>query len=295
MSERPYLILNGDVPLSARIYRSGDDLTERQPAVLVTGSWLTVKEQMADHYARALAARGYTAVTFDFAGFGGSGGGPRQAEVPARKIADITAAARYVAGLSFVRADRVGYLAICASAQYALRAIAEGAPISSFVSVAGWYHDTPSVAPFYGGPDGVAERLDRARDAFDEYRRTGQTRMVPAYENGNDRAGMFFELDYYASAERGAVPQWRNEMAEFSWLYWLTFDGLSPAERVGVPSLFVHSDDCVLPGNAKLVQQRVSGPSELVWADGTQIDFYDQPAQVALSVDAADRHFRRTL
>jgi fermentation-respiration switch protein FrsA (DUF1100 family) len=295
MSERPYLILNGDVPLSARIYRSGDDLTERRPAVLVTGSWLTVKEQMADHYARALAERGYTAFTFDFSGFGESGGALRQAEMPARKIADITAAARYVAGLSFVRADRVGYLAICASAQYALRAIAEGAPISSFVSVAGWYHDTPSVAPFYGGPDGVAERLDRARDAFDEYRRTGRTRMVPAYENGNDRAGMFFELDYYASADRGAVPQWRNEMAEFSWLYWLTFDGLSPAERVDVPSLFVHSDDCVLPDNAKLVQQRVSGPSELVWADGTQIDFYDQPAQVALSVDAADRHFRRTL
>lgn len=158
MSERPYLILNGDIPLSARIYRSGDDLTERRPAVLVTGSWLTVKEQMAHHYARALAERGYTAITLDFSGFGESGGALRQAEIPARKIADITAAARYVAGLSFVRADRVGYLAICASAQYALRAIAE-----------------------------------------------------------------------------------------------------------------------------------------LVWAEGTQIDFYDQPAQVALSVDAADRHFRRTL
>jgi uncharacterized protein len=295
MPERPYLILNGDVPLSARIYRAGDDLSERRPAVLVTGSWLTVKEQMADHYARALAERGYTAITFDFSGYGQSGGALRQVEMPPRKIADITAAARSVAGLSFVRPDSVGYLAICASAQYTLRAIAEGAPISSFVSVAGWYHDTPSVAPFYGGPDGVAQRLGRARDAFDEYLGTGQTRMVPAYENGNDRAGMFFEVDYYASADRGAVPQWRNEMAEFSWLYWLTFDGLSPADRVTVPSLFVHSDDCVLPDNAKLVQQRVNGPSELVWADGTQTDFYDRPDQVSLAVEAADRHFRRTL
>jgi len=295
MQPRPILTFSGDIPLSTRIYRNTDDLTERQPAVIVTGSWLTVKEQMADHYARALAERGYTAFTFDFSGFGESGGSPRQAEIPTRKIADMTAAARSIASLSFVRPDSVGYLAICASAQYALRAIAEGAAVTSFVSVAGWYHDTASVAPFYGGTDGVTERINRAALAFDEFVRDGAVRTVPAYENGNDRAGMFFEVDYYASADRGAVPQWRNEMAEFSWLYWLTFDGLSPADRVTVPSLFVHSDDCVLPDNAKLVQQRVNGPSELVWADGTQTDFYDRPDQVSLAVEAADRHFRRTL
>jgi fermentation-respiration switch protein FrsA (DUF1100 family) len=295
MEPRPYLMFSGDIPLSARIYRSTDDLTERQPAVIVTGSWLTVKEQMADHYARALAERGYTAFTFDFSGFGDSGGSPRQAEVPARKIADISAATRSVAGLSFVRPDSLGYLAICASAQYALRAIAEGAAVTSFVSVAGWYHDTASVAPFYGGMDGVSERIDRARLAFDDFERNGAVRTVPAYENGNDRAGMFFELDYYASAGRGAVPEWRNEMAELSWLYWLTFDGLSPAPRVAVPSLFVHGDDCVLPDNAKSVQQRVTGPSNLVWADGMQTDFYDQPKQVDLAVAAADRHFQETL
>jgi fermentation-respiration switch protein FrsA (DUF1100 family) len=291
----PYLLFNGDVPLAARMHRAPGDLLERQPAVLVTGSWLTVKEQMADHYASALAKRGYTAFTFDFAGFGGSGGGPRQAEIPSRKIADITAAARQVSALSFVRPGAVGYLAICASAQYALAAIADGAPIASFASVAGWFHDTASVAPFYGGAEGVAMRLDRGRSALDKYLGTGEVRTVPAYENGNDRAGMFFELDYYASPGRGAVPAWTNAMAEFSWLYWLTFDGLSAAPRVSVPTLLVHSDDCVLPGNVKTVRDRLAGPSELVWAHGGQTDFYDQPDQVSLAVDAADRHFRRTL
>ncbi len=32
------------------------------------------------------------------------------------------------------------------------------------------------------------------------------------------------ELDYYANPRRGAVPEWKNEMAERSWLFWLTFD-----------------------------------------------------------------------
>jgi uncharacterized protein len=292
---KPYLILSGDVPLSARLYRASDDLTERQPAVIVTGSWLTVKEQMPHTYAELLAARGYTVLTFDFAGFGESGGSPRQAEIPARKIADIASAARYLSTLSLVRPGGIGYLAICASAQYTLRAIADGAPINSFVSAAGWYHDTTSVAPFYGGLDGVNERITRARAALDDYLRTSDVRMVPAYENGNDRAGMFFELEYYGKAERGAVQEWRNEMAEFSWLYWLTFDGMSAAARVSVPSLFVHGDDCVLPENVKAVHERVTGPRELVWAQGTQTDFYDQPAQVELAVNAADRHFRETL
>lgn len=290
-----YLIINGDTPLAARVYRNTDDPLERQPGVLVTGSWLTVKEQMAHTYAQQLAERGYTAVTFDFAGFGGSGGTPAQAEVPARKIADITAVAQHVSNLSFVSPGGIGYLAVCASAQYTLAAIAGGAPIASFASVAGWFHDTASVAPFYGGADGVNLRLDRARDALDEYLRDGTLRTVPAYENGNDRAGMFFELDYYANPARGAVPEWRNEMAELSWLYWLGFDGLSAAARVSTPTLFVHGDECVLPDNVRTVSKNLAGPSELVWADSSQIDFYDQPDPVGQAVAAADTHFRRTL
>jgi len=294
VSVTPYLIINGDVPLSARVYRNTDDLLDRQPAVIITGAWLTVKEQMAHHYAQALAARGYTVFTFDFSGYGESGGAPRQLELPARKVADITAAARYVSSLSFVRPG-VGYLGVCGSAQYALAAIAGGAPITSFVSVAGWFHDTASVAPFYGGMDGVNVRIARAHEALAEYQRTGTMPVVPAYESGNDRAGMFFDLDYYGNPARGAVPAWRNEMAEASWLYWLTFDGLTAADRVSVPTLLVHGDDCVLPDNAKAVHDRLGGERELVWAGGAQTDFYDQPEQVGLAVEAADRHFGRTL
>lgn len=292
---RPFQFFVGDTPLAATVHRAVENLVEPQPAVIVTGSWLTVKEQMADRYAAALAERGYTAFTLDFAGFGASGGAPRQAEVPTRKAADIAAAARAVATLSFVRPGALGYLAVCASAQYALRAIAEGAPIASFASVAGWFHDAASVAPFYGDAEGVAGRLERAATALRAYQRTGEVITVPAYAAGDDRAAMFLELDYYADPARGAVPTWRNEMAEFSWAYWLTYDGLSAAAGVSTPTVFVHGDGCVLPDNVRDVAARLGGPSELVWADGTQTDFYDQDAQIALAVDAADHHFRATL
>jgi uncharacterized protein len=291
----PVLFSSGSANLVGRVHRQAESLTERQPAVLITGSWLTVKEQMADLYAAALAARGYTAITFDFSGFGQSGGDPRQLELPTRKIADISAAARSAATLSFVRPGGVGYVAICASAQYALAAIAQGAPIQAFGSVAGWFHDTASVAPFYGGDGGVRLRLERAGAALDRYVREGEVVTVPAYDPGNDRAGMGFELDYYANPARGAIAEWRNEMAEMSWVPWLTFDGLAAARSVAAPTLFVHSDGCVFPENIETLRRAMTVPIEVAWGDGTQIDFYDQPEQVGFAVEALDAHFTKTL
>ncbi|PZF82672.1 alpha/beta hydrolase [Jiangella anatolica] len=295
MTTFPVVFESSGTLLAGRVHRRTDDLLERQPGVLVTGSWLTVKEQMADLYAAELAARGYTAITFDFAGFGESGGEPRQFELPSRKIADIAAAARFASSLSFVRPGGLGYVGVCASAQYALAAIAYGAPIASFGSVAGWFHDTESVAPFYGGIDGVRMRLDRAQAALARFRDDGVVMTVPAYEPGNDRAGMFFEMDYYANPSRGALPSWRNEMAEASWLPWLTFDAKSTADVVAAPTLFVHSDGCVFPSHIEELRSRLRGPVSAVWGEGSQTDFYDQSDQVAFAVEALDAHFSSTL
>jgi fermentation-respiration switch protein FrsA (DUF1100 family) len=293
--EFPVIFHSHGVPLVGRFVRNSDSLHEPQPGVIVTGSWLTVKEQMPLLYARRLAEAGYTAFVFDFAGFGESLGEPRQTEIPARKIDDILAAVGFLQTISFVDGGQIGCLAVCTSAQYILTALARGAPVRSFVSVAGWYHDPVSVAPFYGGDSGVATRIGRARVAMETYVRTGQLVMVPAYKEGDERAAMFYRLDYYGLPERGAVSAWKNEMAEMTWLYWFAFDGSSAAPRVATPSLFVHSDGCVFPDRVKQVYAELRGPKELVWSEGSQIDFYDQPKQVDTAVSAATKWFAETL
>jgi fermentation-respiration switch protein FrsA (DUF1100 family) len=295
MFEFPMVFPADGASLVGRVYRNVDDLVTPQPAVVVTGSWLTVKEQMPRTYASRLAEQGITAFTFDFTGFGQSGGAPRQLELPARKIADIAAAADFLSTMSFVSRSGVGHVGICASAQYALAAIARGARIRSFASIAGWYHDAESVASFYGGAEGTALRLDRARQALETWAKSGDVAMVPAYRAGDDRAGMFFELDYYANPRRGAVPEWKNEMAEMSWLFWLTFDGVRSAGEVSVPTVMVHSDGCVFPEHAKAVHAALRGPKRLEWTEGTQIDFYDQEPYVTNAVAIAAPHFRATL
>jgi uncharacterized protein len=291
----PVLIPADGIFLSGRIHRNVDNLIEPQPGVVVSGSWLTVKEQMADLYAARLAARGYTALTFDFAGFGQSGGSIRQLEMPARKIADIIAVTRFLTTLSCIRGAGVGYLAICASAMYAAAAIERGAPIAALSSVAGWFHDTASVAEYYGGEAGVAARLSRAREALEHYYATAETRMVPAYEEGNELAGMFIHLDYYANPARGRLPAWRNEMCEITWAHWLTFNGARAGARLTVPTLFVHGDDCALPANVRRIHENLRSPKKLIWHPGFQVDFYDNPDLVDLSGEATHEMFRLAL
>jgi fermentation-respiration switch protein FrsA (DUF1100 family) len=107
---------------------------------------------------------------------------------------------------------------------------------------------------------------------------------------------MSFEMDYYANPARGAVKEWSNQMAETSWLSWLSFDGLASAPSVTTPTLLVHSDGCALPDNAKAVHARLAGKKQLAWIDrGAQTDFYDLPEYVNTAADRAAAWFEETL
>jgi fermentation-respiration switch protein FrsA (DUF1100 family) len=292
ITEMPLVFPGGDSMLAGVLIH--DPACPPAAGVVVTGSWLTVKEQMAMLYARRLAALGYCALVFDFAGFGQSGGEPRQAEIPERKIKDILAAAAFMSGLGVCAPGGLGWVGICASAQYVLRAIARGAPITAFASVAGWFHNPASISPFYGGAEGVARRLELARRDAEAFLQSKPRRMAPAYAPADETAGMHFPLDYYANRTRGAVPAWRNEMAPLSWAHWLLFDGLSAASSNRIPTLMVHGPGCALPDNARLVFEQFAGPKELKWLEGEQIEFYDEPHHVKQAVAAIDAWFEKS-
>jgi len=106
---------SGSNVLVGDLYRPVDN-TDAGPVVVVTGSWTTVKEQMAGLYARRLAAEGLATLAFDFTGYGQSQGNVRDLEDPVRNAADINAAIGFATTLDNVDADRIGALAICASA-----------------------------------------------------------------------------------------------------------------------------------------------------------------------------------
>jgi hypothetical protein len=63
----------------------------------------------------------------------------------------------------------------------------------------------------------------------------------------------------------------------------------------GQVGLFVHSDGCVFPEHIETLRSRMRGPVDVVWGEGAQTDFYDQPDQVAFACDALEPHFLATL
>src|SRR4029453_19417573 len=126
----------------------------RLPGILVTGSWTTVKEQMAGLYAQRMAQRGFISLALDFRHWGTSEGHPRQYESPEHKIRDFENAAAYLQSRPEVAADSVGALAICASAGYLAHAATRGAPVRSIALVASWLHDAQTLLALYGGEEG---------------------------------------------------------------------------------------------------------------------------------------------
>ncbi|MEV4191041.1 alpha/beta hydrolase [Streptomyces toxytricini] len=265
------------------------------PGVVVAGTWTSVKELMADRYAERLAARGYAALSFDFTGFGRSGGEPRDVEDPARKVRDIHHALTFLAGHESVDGDRLGALGICAAAMYMSDSAARDPRVRSLALVAPWLHDAAVCEAAYGGADAVAERVKAGREARARYEETGEVEYVPVVSATDPRAAMPYDIDFYLNPSRGGIPAWPNRFAVMSWADWLGYDAIGLAPRIAQPTLLVHSEDAAIPDGARRFHAGLAGPKDFLWTEGTQFDFYDREPQVTTAVGAVAAHFARTL
>ena len=272
-------------------YQKGQKL----PAIVITGAWMTVRQQMPARYAREMADRGFAALVFDFRGWGESASERRQYEDPQAKIADIEAAVRYLATRPEADPARIGGFGICASSGYMVTAAAATPMIKSVALVAPWLQDAEVVAQTYGGAEGVA-KLEAAGEAAEAtYRRTRKQEFVPAASMTDDHAVMF-KAPYYTEADRGMIPAWRNETDPAFWRGWLTFDAVQVAPRLRQPFLMVHSEAAAIPQGAHKFYGRLAAPKHELWLDNVvQFDFYDRAAPVKASADAVAAHFRDTL
>lgn len=292
----PVSFLAGDIHLAGNLYRPpGPEVERRLPGVAVTGTWNSVKEQMADRYAARLAERGLVALSFDFTGFGLSGGEPREVESPSLKARDIHHAVSFLAAHSSVDPDRIGALAICASAGYAVANAIDDARVAALALVAPWLHDATLVREVYGGEAGVEERIRAGEAARERYAKTGVVEYVPAVDAANARAAMPMAVDFYLNPARGAVAGWPNRFAVMAWTEWLHFDPIALAPRVNAPTAVVHSEEAAIPDGMRRFYQALPHTKEIVWTGGEQYDFYDHEPTVTFAVDRAVEHFDRHL
>jgi fermentation-respiration switch protein FrsA (DUF1100 family) len=284
----------GDV-LVGDLFRASGDGGGARPALIVTGSWTTVKEQMAGLYARRMAELGFVTLAFDFTGFGQSAGGPRDVENPSRNAADIHSAANFLETVDGVDSQRLGALGVCASSGYTCANAAIDARIKSIGLAAPWLHNSELVKPYYGGADGVADRIRAGEAARERYERDGTVEYIPAISATDPRAAMCGPFEYYLDPSRGAIPEWGARFATMAWTDWLTYNPIAFAPDITQPVRMVQSRDGAVPDGAEAFAEQLAGPAELIWTQGSQLDFYDQPAQVDFTVAQLAEHFRVTL
>ena len=277
----------------------GFDESRRYPAVVVTGSWTSVKEQMPDGYASLLAKDGFITLTFDFRGWGESAGEPREFESSERKIEDIRSAVTFLAAHQSVDVDQIAGLGVCASSGYMAHATAQDDRIRRLALVAPWLHDPDMTYALYdarpnGGRDGL---LALGREAREAYEQTGEVRYDQAVSELNPMAAMYVPggaFPYYLDPAMGAGPHYANRWAVMSWEPWLTFDSHAAADGITVPVHIVHSESGAVPEGARAFIERLPNEPDVEWLnDYNQMELYYVPEAVSQAMSATSAWLQR--
>ena len=271
------------------------------PVVVVTGAWTSVKEQMPAVYAKALAERGYAAVTFDFRGWGASrdtdDNQTAYLEDPVRKTQDIQAVIKALSNVAQVDNSRIAGLAICASAGYMLDAAVQNTQLSqntrlgAVAVVAPWLHDEAMATAIYGGEENRNQLLALAAAEKDK----SKPLVIEAASLTNENA-LMYNAPYYTEQSRGLLPAYDNKFNVTSWSGWLNYNAQLSASKQTIPVLMVASEAMALPQGAHQYLETATDSVNAIWLDNiNQFDFYDQPEAVEKAVKAVVSHFDSAL
>ena len=114
--------LNG-IKIAANVYTPADyDASKKYPAITVAHPNGGVKEQVSGLFAQKLAELGYITVAADAAYQGGSGGEPRNTDIPFFRTEDIHGMVDLLGIYPGVDVNRIGMLGICGGGGYTVNA-----------------------------------------------------------------------------------------------------------------------------------------------------------------------------
>ena len=288
--ERIEFVVDGDKVVGDLYIPEGNG---PHPAVIVGGPMTSVKEQVTGVYAKALAERGFAALTIDPRHYGESGGEPRQYENYHHKIQDLKAALDNLAKHSSVDPNRIGAVGVCLGVGYAMWSSVDNPLVKAIGAVVGYYRDVPDMQS--RDPEGFRAKVEQGISARKHYEATGEVLSVPAVGTTGDAAMTTAELvDYYG--RRAAVSNYKNSFALMSREFFLGFDVQSAAPKIKVPVCMIHSEKALSPHWARKYHDTLTGPKQIHWLEASgQVEFYDGEALVTKASDLLAEHLRNHL
>ncbi|WP_219509970.1 alpha/beta hydrolase [Nonomuraea ceibae] len=265
------------------------------PALVFTGPFTGVRDQVTGLYAERLTAEGFVTLAFDHRNWGESGGEPRCHEDPQGKLHDLRAAVSFLRARPEVDAGRIGAVGICLGGGYALKFTAFDPRVKAFAGIAGAYNNPYAMR---SGMD-YAAVLASFAEVLERQDQGGPVAYLPAVAEEGEAAMPGDEPYAYYGTDRSASPHWDNRVTRASVRELVTMDNMMGADFLSPrPALIVHGvvDRFCSPEGAEEAYKRLDEPKRLVWIDAKQhVDLYDREPYVTQAVEATAGFLREHL
>lgn len=246
----------------------------KNPAVIVSGPMMSVKEQPQSLYAQRIAALGYVTMVFDYSYFGTSGGEPRSLEDPQMKAKDIKSAVSFLQQLSYVEKNHIAGVGICGSGSYMPLAASTDPRIKAVVSVVPF--TVMNTAAEHMQLD--VDKIHKDKEAW-EKGLGGPTYIVmitPGSEGG----------EYYYNPKRNKATTWKNYALSWSIDEWKNFNPEDAAEKLTQPYLVITSEKAFTLEMAKgMYKAAKTQKSYYEIKNARHFDMYDLDPYVTDAVD----------
>lgn len=294
---------NKNITMSAFInFPEGFDESKKYPVVVVSHPGGGVKEQASGLYAGKLADKGFITIAYDASYQGESTGEPRQLENPYIRTEDVSAVIDYLTTLSYIDADKIGAMGICAGAGYAANAAINDHRIKAVGMVSavnigqmfrnGWTNtvkDADALPYLLAGADA------RSKDANGT--ETVTMPLAPMREEDAPNEELRSAWEYYHT-DRCQWPTAPGFATTRNLTQIITYDAYNKAEAFFIQPLLA-----VVGSNAgsawmseDLVKRAVSADKKLHVIEGpNHMDFYDVPQYVDAAAEQLGSFFKDRL
>lgn len=269
-------------------------------AVVLTGPFSSVRDQVTGTYARGFAERGIAALAFDHRGWGDSEGERRNHEDAALKVADLRDAVGFMAAHPAIDTDRIAVCGICLGGVYATLFSAFDPRVKALALVAASYNQPQQLEERFG-PDAYRDLMRQFADIAQRQYETGEVEYWPAINPDGMPAGMPGpEPAEYYGTDRGASLTWENRCTALSVKEELTVTAAYAIPMLApTPLLVVHGqgDQAVPASDAQAAFDSAGEPKALVLLEAVtnHVDLYDRPDLVGEALDAAAAWFVKHL
>lgn len=272
--------------------------TGRRPAVVLTGPFAGVKEQVTGLYAAKFAERGFAALAFDHRNWGASEGEPRQHEDATAKVGDLRDAVGFLATRPEIDPDRITVCGVCLGGIYATQFTAFDPRVKALALIAAAYNNPKLIHDRFGA-DNFGALMATFAQIAQRQSETGKIEYWPAINPEGMPAGNPGPepFEYYGT-ERGARPGWENRCTALSVLQELTLDVDSYLPLITSPTLVVHGrgDQAIPVADAEAAHAAIPAPKELLLLDtGNHIELYDDDKYVDPAIDRTVAFFETHL